>query len=162
MAAEHALGCAASGANDSKGDPSVAKGGQELLAQVPLFSHLSRRHLKRLADSTTEQRYMEGAAIVREGEDGDSFYVIVEGQARVENSKGKTVNQLVPGDFFGEISLLDGGARTATVVSDTPMRMLVLKRNAFRKIVTDDAAVATKLLEYAAALLRRLERPVAG
>jgi CRP/FNR family transcriptional regulator, cyclic AMP receptor protein len=140
----------------------VAKGGQELLAQVPLFSHLSRRQLKRLAESTTEQRYMEGASIVREGEEGDSFFVIVEGQARVTNAKGRTVNQLVPGDFFGEISLLDGGARTASVISDTPLRMLVLKRNAFRKIVSEDTTVAIKLLEYAAALLRRLERPVAG
>jgi CRP-like cAMP-binding protein len=140
----------------------MAKGGQELLAQVPLFSHLSRRQLKRLADSATEERYMEGARIVRQGEEGDSFFIIVEGQARVANRSGKTVNELLPGDFFGEISLLDGGVRTATVVSETPMRMLVLKRNAFRKIVSEDSAVAAKLLEYAAALLRRLERPVAG
>jgi CRP-like cAMP-binding protein len=140
----------------------MAKGGQELLAQVPLFSHLSRRQLKRLADSATEERYMEGARIVRQGEEGDSFFIIVEGQARVANRSGKTVNELLPGDFFGEISLLDGGVRTATVVSETPMRMLVLKRNAFRKIVSEDSAVAVKLLEYAAALLRRLERPVAG
>jgi CRP/FNR family transcriptional regulator, cyclic AMP receptor protein len=140
----------------------VAKGGQELLAQVPLFSHLSRRHLKRLADSTTEQRFMEGATIVREGDEGDSFFVIVEGQATVRNARGKSVNQLVPGDFFGEISLLDGGARTASVEADTPLRVLVLKRNAFRKIVTEDSTVATKLLEYAATMLRRLERPVAG
>jgi len=68
----------------------------------------------------------------------------------------------LPGDFFGEISLLDGGARTATVVADTPIRVLVLKRNAFRKLVTEDSTVATKLLEYAASMLRRLERPLAG
>jgi CRP-like cAMP-binding protein len=140
----------------------MAKGGQELLAQVPLFSHLSRRQLKRLSDSTTEERYMEGARIVREGEEGDSFFVIIEGQARVTNRSGKTVNELLPGDFFGEISLLDGGVRTATVTSETPMRMLVLKRTAFRKIVSEDSAVASKLLAYAAALLRRLEHPVAG
>jgi CRP-like cAMP-binding protein len=140
----------------------MAKGGQELLAQVPLFSHLSRRQLKRLADSATEERYMEGARIVRQGDEGDSFFIIIEGQARVTDRGGKTVNELLPGDFFGEISLLDGGVRTATVVSETPMRMLVLKRNAFRKIVSEDSAVAVKLLEYAAALLRRLERPVAG
>jgi CRP-like cAMP-binding protein len=105
---------------------------------------------------------MEGARIVRQGEEGDSFFIIVEGQARVANRSGKTVNELLPGDFFGEISLLDGGVRTATVVSETPMRMLVLKRNAFRRIVSEDSVVAVKLLEYAAALLRRLERPVAG
>jgi CRP-like cAMP-binding protein len=140
----------------------MAKGGQELLAQVPLFSHLSRRQLKRLSDATTEQRYMEGAKIVREGEEGDSFFMIVEGQARVVDANGKTINNLVPGDFFGEISLLDGGARTATVETETPMRVLVLKRNTFRKVVSEDTTVATKLLEYAATLLRRLERPVAG
>jgi CRP-like cAMP-binding protein len=140
----------------------MAKGGEELLAHVPLFSHLSRRQLKRIADSATEERYMEGARIVREGDEGDSFFVIIEGEARVTDRNGKTVNELLPGDFFGEISLLDGGVRTATVSSETPMRMLVLKRNAFRKIVSDDSAVAAKLLEYTAALLRRLERPVAG
>jgi CRP/FNR family transcriptional regulator, cyclic AMP receptor protein len=140
----------------------MAKGGQELLAQVPLFSHLSRRQLRRLADSTTEQRYMEGARIVREGEEGDSFFVIIEGQARVVNKSDETINELVPGDFFGEISLLDGGVRTASVVAETPLTVLVLKRNAFRKIVSEDSAVATKLLEYVAGLLRRLERPMAG
>jgi CRP/FNR family transcriptional regulator, cyclic AMP receptor protein len=140
----------------------VAKGGQELLAQVPLFTHLNRRHLKRLTESTTEQRYMEGASIVRAGEEGDSFFVIAEGQASVVDGNGATVNHLLPGDFFGEISLLDGGARTATVVADTPIRVLVLKRNAFRKLVTEDSTVATKLLEYAASMLRRLERPLAG
>jgi CRP-like cAMP-binding protein len=140
----------------------VAKGGQELLGHVPLFSHLSRRQLKSLAESASEQRFMKGAAIVREGDEGDSFYVIVEGEARVADAKGRTVNRLLPGDFFGEISLLDGGARTATVMSETPMRMLVLRRNAFRKIVSTDSTVASKLLVYAAGLLRRLEHPVSG
>ncbi len=135
---------------------------QQLLAQVPLFSHLSKRQLRRLADSVSEQRFMEGARIVREGEEGDSFYVIAEGEARVEDAEGKTLNRLLPGDFFGEISLLDGGARTATVVAETPMSTLVLKRNAFRKILSEDATVAVKLLEYGAAMLRRLERPVSG
>ena len=140
----------------------MAKAGQQLLGQVPLFSHLSRRHLKRLADSAREERYMEGASIVREGDIGDSFFVIVEGQARVVDGDGNTVNHLVPGDFFGEISLLDGGERTATVVSETPMRMFVLTRATFKKVLTQDGTVAVKLLEYAAALLRRLERPIGG
>jgi len=140
----------------------VGKRGQEALGQVPLFSHLSARHLRRLADSANEVRYMPGASIVKQGEPGDRFYVIVEGQAKVLNRAGKVVNRLLPGDFFGEISLLDGGARTATVVSETPMTMLELTRSAFRRVLAEEPGVAVKLLEYAAAMLRRLERPVHG
>jgi CRP-like cAMP-binding protein len=140
----------------------VGKRGREALGQVPLFSHLSTRHLRRLADSTTEVRYMPGALIVKEGEPGDRFYVIVEGQAKVLNRAGRVVNHLLPGDFFGEISLLDGGARTATVVSETPVTMLELTRSTFRKVLAEEPGVAVKLLENAAGMLRRLERPMHG
>jgi CRP-like cAMP-binding protein len=140
----------------------VGKREQQALAQVPLFSHLSPRYLKRIADSTQEVRYMEGASVVKEGQEGESFFVIVEGQAKVLNRTGKVVNRLLPGDFFGEISLLDGGARTATVVTETPMMMLELKRSAFRKALEEEPRVAVKLLEHAAGMLRRLEHPVHG
>ncbi len=140
----------------------MGKREQQALVQVPLFSQLSSRHLKRLAESTGEVRYMEGAGIVREGEQGDSFYVILEGQAKVVNVGGRVVNRLLPGDFFGEISLLDGGSRTATVVSETPMLLLELTRAAFRKALSDEPAVAVKLLEHTATMLRRLERPLSG
>jgi CRP-like cAMP-binding protein len=140
----------------------MAKRGQEALAQVPLFSHLSPRYLKRLADSSREVRFSEGTSVVKVGEPGDSFFVIVEGQARVLDEAGETVNSLLPGDFFGEISLLDGGARTATVVCETPVAMLELKRSAFRRVLQNEPRVAVKLLEHAAAMLRRLERPIQG
>jgi CRP-like cAMP-binding protein len=128
------------------------------LARVPLFSGLSPRHLKRLADQTEEQRYMEGATVVREGEEGDSFYVILEGEARVVASSGRTVNRLRPGDFFGEVSLLDGGTRTASVVAETPLTMATLSRRAFLKMIRQEPAVAVRLLGHAAGLLRRAER----
>ncbi|MEW6060065.1 MAG: cyclic nucleotide-binding domain-containing protein [Actinomycetota bacterium] len=140
----------------------MAKRGREALAQVPLFSQLSPRYLKRLADSTREVRFAEGTSVVREGERGDSFYVIVEGEAKVLDQTGNIVNRLLPGDFFGEISLLDGGARTATVVCETPMTMLELKRSAFRRVLEEEPRVAVKLLEHGAAMLRRLELPVNG
>lgn len=138
----------------------MSKREQEALALVPLFSQLSPRHLKRLADSADEVRYMEGASVVKEGEEGDSFYAIIEGQAKVVNRGGKVVYRLLPGDSFGEISLLDGGARTATVVTETPMRMLELKRTAFRRALEAEPTVAVKLLRHAAGMLRRMERPV--
>jgi CRP-like cAMP-binding protein len=136
--------------------------GKDVLAQVPLFASLSARHRRRLADSVKEARFMEGAKVVREGEVGESFFVILEGEARVENAKGMVVNRLYPGEFFGEISLLDGGERTATVVAETPLVTLELTRRAFRKVVEQEPGVAVSLLEYGAGLLRRLERPLVG
>jgi CRP/FNR family transcriptional regulator, cyclic AMP receptor protein len=140
----------------------MAKREQEALARVPLFSGLSSRHVKRLADAMQEVRYMAGASVVKEGQEGDSFYVILQGEAMVVGPDGTTVNRLQPGDFFGEISLLDGGARTATVTTETPMTMLELKRAEFLRMVEDEPDVAVKLLSHTASLLRRAERSLAG
>ena len=105
---------------------------------------------------------MEGASVVKEGDEGDSFYVILQGEAKVVGPGGTAVNLLRPGDFFGEISLLDGGARTATVITETPMTMLELKRTEFLRMVEDEPDVAVKLLSHTASLLRRAERSLAG
>ncbi len=139
----------------------MGKREKEALARVPLFSGLSSRHLKRLADSMQEVRYMEGASVVKEGQEGDSFYVIVQGEAKVEGPGGTAVNRLLPGDFFGEISLLDGGARTATVTTETPVTMLELKRTDFLRMVEEEPDVAVKLLSHTASLLRHAERSLA-
>ncbi|MGH2590039.1 MAG: cyclic nucleotide-binding domain-containing protein [Actinomycetota bacterium] len=136
----------------------MAKRERDALAQVPLFSGLAPRHLKRISELTEEQRYMEGASVVREGEQGDTFYVILEGEAKVVAPSGRVVNRIFPGQYFGEISLLDGGPRTATVVAETPLKMLALERSAFLKIVEQEPAVGVKLLGHAATMLRRLER----
>jgi CRP/FNR family cyclic AMP-dependent transcriptional regulator len=140
----------------------MGKREQEALARVPLFSGLSSRHLKRLADSMKEVRYMEGVPVVKEGQEGDSFYVILQGEAKVVGPEGTAVNRLLPGDFFGEISLLDGGARTATVTTETPVTMLELKRTAFLRMLKDESDVAVKLLSHTASLLRRTERSLSG
>lgn len=140
----------------------MGKREQAALARVPLFSGLPSRHLKRLADSMQEVRYMEGASVVKEGQEGDSFYVILQGEAKVVSREGTAVNRLLPGDFFGEISLLDGGARTATVTTETPVTMLELKRTDFLRMLDDEPDVAVKLLSHTASLLRRAERSLAG
>ncbi|HEY7659170.1 MAG TPA: cyclic nucleotide-binding domain-containing protein [Actinomycetota bacterium] len=140
----------------------MAERRRDVLAQVPLFSELGSRFVRRLADRMEEQRYMEGAKIVRYGDVGEIFYVILEGEAKVLNSSGRVVNRLLPGDFFGEISLLDGGPRTASVVAETPMTMLALSRKDFAAALRDEPKVAVRLLRYAALLLRRLERPQTG
>ena len=135
---------------------------RDVLAQVPLFEDLSPRHLKRVADRMEQQRFMEGASVVKAGEEGDTFYVIVEGEADVVAPDGRVVATLRPGEFFGEISLLDGGPRTASVVAATPMLMLTLARAAFRELIEVEPRVAVGLLKHAAMLLRRLERPASG
>lgn len=140
----------------------MAKQERDALARVPLFSGLAPRHLKKLADLTEEQQYMEGARVVREGDIGDTFYVIREGEAKVVSGAGRVVNRLRPGDFFGEISLLDGGPRTATVIADTPLRMLALPRKAFLQVLKQEPVVGVKLLGHTALMLRRLERSPSG
>jgi CRP-like cAMP-binding protein len=134
----------------------------DILGQVPLFADLPSRHRKRLADRMEEHRFMEGASVVRYGDVGDTFYVIVEGEARVQGPSGRVLNRLRPGEFFGEISLLDGGPRTATVVAETPLRMLALGRPAFRELIEHEPGVAVTMLKHAAGMLRRLERPASG
>jgi CRP-like cAMP-binding protein len=129
---------------------------------VPLFAGLAPRHLRRLADLTEQQRYMEGATVVREGEPGTTFYVILGGEAKVVGGNGRVLHRLRPGDFFGEISLLDGGPRTASVVADTDLTMLALQRPALVKVIKAEPAVGAKLLAHAASMLRRMERSPAG
>jgi len=138
------------------------RGGHNLLSQVPLFSGLTARHLRRLASEAQEALYMEGASVVKEGDEADAFFVILEGEARVVRPRGRTVTRLRPGDSFGEISLLDGGRRTATVVSETPLTVMMLSRKAFTKMVRDEPDVAINMLGQLARMLRRMERPISG
>ena len=135
---------------------------RDALAQVPLFQGLSPRHLRRIADLAQEERLMEGATVVKTGQPGDSFYVILEGEAKVVNGAGRTINRLLPSDYFGEISLIDGGPRTATVIADSPMTVLTLERPAFRRMVESEPEVAVKILAYIASMLRRLQRSATG
>jgi CRP-like cAMP-binding protein len=140
----------------------VSKQGRDALAQVPLFSDLPPRFIKRLADRMQEERFMEGTSVVRKGEAGETFYVILQGEAKVVNDDGRTVARLLPGDFFGEISLMDGGPRTATVQTETPLTALTLSRKNFRSLLESEPKVTARLLKHAAMLLRRMERPASG
>ncbi|MGH7539655.1 MAG: cyclic nucleotide-binding domain-containing protein [Gemmatimonadota bacterium] len=128
-----------------------------VIATVPLFESLSKRHLKKIAGLTSTVEYDAGDTVIREGEPGDSFFVTVSGQARVL-SGSKTLHRLIPGDHFGEISLLDGGPRSASVVADTPLSLLRLPRASFLKLVRDDADLARALLASLARTVRRIDR----
>jgi CRP-like cAMP-binding protein len=131
--------------------------GTEVLAGVPLFEGLAPRHLRRIRDLAEPADYMAGASLVKQGTEGDGFFVILEGLARVVVGK-RTINRLMPGDYFGEISLLDGGVRTASVVSETPMKVLLIERKRFLKLVRGEGAIAVALLRGLARAIRRTDR----
>jgi CRP/FNR family transcriptional regulator, cyclic AMP receptor protein len=131
-----------------------------VIAAVPLFETLSKRHLKKVAGLTTTVEYDAGDTVIQEGEPGDSFFVAVSGQAKVVTG-GRTVHRLIPGDHFGEISLLDGGERTATVSAETPMTLLMIQRKNFLKELEQDPEVAISLLESLARMIRRFDRSLA-
>jgi CRP-like cAMP-binding protein len=137
------------------------RAGTQLLAGVPLFAGLSTKHLKRIRDLAEPADYMAGASLVKEGTEGDAFFVILEGLAKVTVGK-RTINRLMPGDYFGEISLLDGGLRSASVVSETPLKVLVIDRAPFLKLLESEGAIAIALLESTARAIRRTDRSLAG
>lgn len=125
----------------------------ELLSNVPLFSELSKKELQSFASAAKEVRHRPGAVLAREGDSGLGFFLIVEGTAAVSIG-GKPRGKMGPGDFFGEIALLEGGPRTATVTAETPIRVIGLTQWVFRRIVEQNPSVAMKMLKVMASRLR--------
>jgi CRP-like cAMP-binding protein len=118
------------------------------LKQVPLFSSLNQRQLKRLARRFKERDFRSGSAIVRQGEfSGVSFFVIAEGEASVAVD-GTEVARLGPNDHFGELGLIGERVRSATVTADGRLRCLVMSSWYFRSFVNDNPDVAWKLLQH--------------
>ena len=134
----------------------MARPSAETLRKVPLFSGLESRDLERIANSFKERTYSAGDTIASEGQGGAGFFVIAEGTATVtvhDQDRGK----LGPGGYFGEIALLDEGARTATVTAETDMTCYAMTFWEFRPIVETDARVAWKLVQALAQKLRESE-----
>jgi CRP/FNR family transcriptional regulator, cyclic AMP receptor protein len=129
----------------------------EALSRVPMFSDFSKRHLHRLAADTDELIFEPGQIIVREGDPGEALFVVLEGQGKVVRGKRK-VGEVVPGDFFGELSAIDGQARTASVVAVTPMRLLRLFRRTLTSLLEDEPQVSLKLLDGIVRRLREVEQ----
>ena len=127
------------------------------LSGVPLFTGFSKRHLQHLADATDEVLFPTGAPIVEEGNLGETLFVVLEGQAKVVRG-GKVRTRLVPGDFFGEVSVLDGGPRTASVVAETPVAALRLFRRTVLELMESEPQFALALLEGIARRIREIDR----
>jgi CRP-like cAMP-binding protein len=130
----------------------------DVLRAVPLFMGMTDRSLKSIAELARETSFHAGAVLVREGEPGESFVVILSGSATVEQG-GQTLNRLRGGDFLGEIALIDGGPRTATVTATEPIAALVIDRSGFRRLMDEHPVVRHDLVS---ALTRRLRQRAPG
>jgi CRP-like cAMP-binding protein len=128
----------------------------QTLARVPLFSGLERRDLERIADSFKQRDYSPGDVIASEGQGGAGFFIIGEGTAKV-TVHGEDRATLGPGDYFGEIALIDEGARTASVIAETDMKTYAMTFWEFRPIVETDSRIAWKLVQLLAHRLREAD-----
>lgn len=128
----------------------------ELLGEVQLFEGCSRRQLRSIARIVRIFDVSAGVVLTRAGEPGDEFFLIIDGTARAEVSADKHV-PLRPGEFFGEMSLLDGGPRSATVVADTAVRLLVISRRHFSVLLKEVSALTQTLLVTLSKRVRQAE-----
>ncbi len=129
----------------------------DVLSTVDLFQGLSKRELQRVMASAKDLSFAEGDAIVTEGEEDGRFYLLLDGNARIVQGK-RTVANLGPGDYFGEISLIDGEPRSATVLATSPIRALTLARWNFRPLLEEHPAIARKMLLEMCRRVRELDR----
>jgi CRP-like cAMP-binding protein len=125
----------------------------EQLQRVPLLRDLDRRELQSLASSFKERTFKAGEEITREGAGGVGFFIIDEGEAKV-TLRGEERARLGPGDYLGELALIDEGTRTATITADTDMRLYGLTSWEFRPLVETNSQIAWKLLQTLAKQLR--------
>jgi CRP/FNR family transcriptional regulator/CRP/FNR family cyclic AMP-dependent transcriptional regulator len=131
----------------------------ELLKKVPMFSNLSQRHLREIGKHADQVKVEAGTVLAQQEKKGWEFIFIVEGKARVEKN-GKVINQLAAGDFFGEISLIDGEPRTATVVSNTDMTLMVVNKTSFDHLLDKVPGLQRKILIALCNYIRRAEKAV--
>jgi CRP/FNR family cyclic AMP-dependent transcriptional regulator len=124
----------------------------DLLERIPLFSDLEHRDLEQIAGSMKQRRFSPGETIAAEGEQGVGFFVIEDGRAKV-TVHGEERRTLGPGDYFGEVALISGSDRTATVTADGDLTCWGMTSWTFRPIVEENASIAWKLLQAMAKML---------
>ena len=128
----------------------------ELLQRIPLFAELGTRELERLSGSFKERTFNAGDSVAIEGEGAAGFFVIESGEAVVAIG-GEQRGRLGPGDYFGDIALIDMGSRTATVTAESDLHCYGLTFWDFRPLVESDARIAWPLLQAMARRLREAE-----
>jgi CRP/FNR family transcriptional regulator, cyclic AMP receptor protein len=129
---------------------------EELLADVGLFSSLPRRRLKRIAEASRVVNHEPGKKVAAEGLGALAFHLVLEGTASVQKGD-TTIRTLGPGDYFGEISMIDGKPRSASVVAEGPLTTLVVPHQSFSSLLESEPAFAHELLLLLCARLREAD-----
>jgi len=127
-----------------------------MLKHVPLFRGLTQRQVEQIARLADEIEVGAGKRLASAGETGHELFVIVDGRATVSTKDRRTL-KLGPGEFFGEMSLIDGGPRSATVDAATPMKLLVIGHREFWALLTEAPPLAGKIMRALSQRLRDAE-----
>jgi CRP/FNR family transcriptional regulator, cyclic AMP receptor protein len=117
----------------------------DLISRVPLFAGCSKKELGMIANLADLIEFPEGKTLMKEGQSGFEFFILVEGGVRVSGGE-RQLRDLAPGDWVGEIALIANVPRTATVVTTSPLRALVLTRGAFSQLIGDVPSISAKVL----------------
>ena len=134
---------------------------ETVIADVDLFRDLSKAQLKRLAGAAREVLHPPGKAVATEGGGALAFHLIIEGSASVSRD-GRELRTLGPGDYFGEISMIDGRPRSATVTAREPLKVMAIPHQDFEGVLDQDPEVARRLLKTLCARLREAEARASG
>ena len=129
------------------------------LERVPIFSGFTEGELRRVAELSTILEIRAGTVVTQMGGAGESFFVIIDGTVAVRTPVG-VGGQLQPGDFFGEMSLLDGEPRSATITATTEVRLLVVDRVHFWRLLDETPELIRRILTVLSRRVRRLEQTV--
>lgn len=132
----------------------------EVLERLPLFADVSKRHLRNIAKLAQVREFDAGDVVVQTGEPADGFYLVLGGRAKVVGRPRSRTLQT--GDYFGEMALLDGGPRTATVTAAGELQTMRLPRKPFLRLLQQEPSISVALLGELAGRLRRLEKATAN
>ena len=132
----------------------------ELLRRVPLFAGCGRRDVEEIGRLVEEVDVPAGTVLTREGATGGEFFVIVDGEVAIDR-EGRRIRTLGPGDFLGEIAMIDHGPRTASATTLGPARLLVLAPREFHSLLDSHAGIRTAVLQKLAERVRNLDQEAA-
>jgi CRP-like cAMP-binding protein len=128
----------------------------ELLRRVPLLASLGRKEVEEVGRLAEEIDVPAGRVLMREGQTGQEFFVVVAGNVLIERG-GHSLRSLGPGDFLGEIALIDDGPRTATATTETNAKLLVLAHREFHSLMDQFPSIRAAVLQALAMRVRNLE-----
>jgi CRP/FNR family transcriptional regulator, cyclic AMP receptor protein len=134
----------------------TTKDWSEVLAGLPLFSRVAKRQLRKIAGLAEFTEFAQGDFVIQAGEPGDAFYLILSGQAKVVGKPRARVLRM--GDYFGEMALIDGEPRSATVTAASELQTMKLPRRPFLRLLEQEPRIAVSMMANLAARVRQLER----